>query len=95
VFAVAGTWTMDAAVREHREAALPALVDGVRRNAGFVRGFWSDDVDDPAVSLTFIVFETLEQARAFREAVMANAPAQAESGVERDGLRIVEVRADA
>jgi hypothetical protein len=95
VFAVAGTWTMDADMRERQAEMLPALVAGVRQNDGFVRGFWTEDVDDSAVSLTFIVFETLEQARAFREAVLANAPAQAESGVDRAGLRVVKVTADA
>jgi hypothetical protein len=94
VFAVAGTWTMDTDMRERQAEALPALVAGVRQNDGFVRGFWTEDVDDPAISLTFIVFEKLDQARAFRGAVMANAPAQAESGVEGAGLRIVKVTAD-
>jgi hypothetical protein len=86
---------MDADMRERQAEMLPALVAGVRQNDGFVRGFWTEDVDDSAVSLTFIVFETLEQARAFREAVLANAPAQAESGVDRAGLRVVKVTADA
>ena len=95
MFAVAGTWTMDRDMRERQAEALPALVAGVRQNERFVRGFWTEDVDDPATSLTFIVFETLEQARAFREAVLANAPTQAESGVDRAGLRVVNVTADA
>jgi quinol monooxygenase YgiN len=95
MFAVAGTWTMDADLRERQAEALPGLVAGVRQNEGFVRGFWTEDVDDPAVSVTFIVFETLEQARAFREAVLANAPAQAETGVDRAGLRVVKISADA
>jgi len=95
MFAVAGTWTLDSDMRERQVEALPALIAGVRQNEGFVRGFWTEDVDDSAVSLTFIVFETLEQARAFREAVLANAPAQAESGVDRASLRIVKVTADA
>lgn len=95
MFAVVGTWTMDANMRERQVEVLPALVAGVRQNDGFVRGFWTEDVDDSAVSLTFIVFETLEQARAFREAVLANAPTQAETGVARAGLRIVKVTADA
>ena len=86
---------MDANMRERQVEVLPALVAGVRQNDGFVRGFWTEDVDDSAVSLTFIVFETLEQARAFREAVLANAPTQAETGVARAGLRIVKVTADA
>ena len=95
MFAVSGTWTMDSGMREQQAAMLPALVAGVSQNAGFVRGFWSEDVDDPAVAVTFIVFETRDQADAFREAVMANAPAQAESGVGRAGLRTVRVTVDA
>jgi len=94
MFAVVGTWAMDTDMRDQQAQALPALIAGVRQNEGFVRGFWTEDVDDP-VSLTFIMFETLDQARAFREAVMANAPAQAESGVERAGLRLVKVTAEA
>jgi hypothetical protein len=95
VFAVSGIWKMDNSMREKQAAVLPQLVAGVRRNPGFVRGFWADDLDEPDVSVTFVVFETLEQARGFREAVMANAPAQAEVGIERAGLRIVEIQADA
>lgn len=95
MFAVAGTWTMDSGMREIQAQALPALVDGVKQNPGFIRGFWTSDVDNPSVSLTFIVFETLEQARSFRDAVLANAPAQADAGVERGGLRIVELIAEA
>ena len=94
MFAVTGTWTMDTDMRERQVEALPALVAGVRQNDGFVRGYWTEDVDDPAVSVTFIVFETLHQAHAFRDAVIANAPAQAESGVEGAGLRILKVTAE-
>ena len=95
MFAVSGTWKMDNSMRERQAAVLPQLVAGVSQNPGFVRGFWADDLDDPDVSVTFVVFETLDQARSFREAVMANAPAQVEVGVERAGLRIVEIQADA
>jgi len=95
MFAVTGTWAMDTKMLERQAQMLPALVQGVTQNDGFVRGFWSQDIDDPAVNVTFIVFETLEQARSFREAVVANSPAQAETGVQRAGLRIVEVKADA
>jgi hypothetical protein len=95
VFAVSGTWKLDNSMRERQAAVLPQLVAGVRQNPGFVRGFWADDLEDPDVSVTFVVFETLDQARSFREAVMANAPAQVEVGVERAGLRIVEIQADA
>jgi hypothetical protein len=95
MFAVAGTWKLDGAMQGQQQDLLPRLVDGVRQNPGFVRGFWANDLDEPEVSLTFIVFQTLDQARAFREAVVANAPAQADAGVERGSLRIVEIQADA
>jgi hypothetical protein len=95
VFAVAGTWNLDASMREMQKKVLPSLVEGVKQNPGFVRGFWAEDLDDPNRSVTFIVFDTLEQAHGFREAVIANAPAQQESGVERGDLRIVEIQADA
>jgi hypothetical protein len=82
-------------MRERQSGALPDLVDGVKRNPGFVRGFWADDLDEPERSATFIVFTTLDQARAFRDAVLANAPMQGRVGVARSELRILEVRADA
>ncbi|HVF20145.1 MAG TPA: antibiotic biosynthesis monooxygenase [Mycobacteriales bacterium] len=95
MYAVAGTWHMDPEMRKEQGAALQTIVAGVRQLPGFVRGFWSRDVDEPDLSLTYILFETLEQAEEFRRAVEANAPAQAESGVGRTGLRIAEVEADA
>ncbi len=95
MFAVVGEWAMDKDMRDQQAAALPALDSGVSQNEGFVRGFWTEAVDDPTVSLTFIVFETLDQALTFRQAVTANAPGQAEAGVDRAELRIVRVTADA
>jgi hypothetical protein len=74
---------------------LPELVEGVKRNPGFVRGFWANDLEEPDLSHTFIVFDTVDHALAFRQAVMANAPAQTEAGVQRGALRIVEIQADA
>ena len=95
MFAVAGTWNVDEAMRQQQKMLLPRLVNGVKQNPGFVRGFWADDLDQPGRSVTFIVFETLDQAHDFREAVMANTPAQTDAGVERGELRILEVHADA
>ena len=95
MFAVAGAWKLDDLMRRQQQEMLPRLVEGVKQNPGFVRGFWADDIDDPGQSVTFIVFETLDQARGFRDAVLANAPAQTEAGVERGTLRIVEIQADA
>ncbi len=95
MFAVVGTWRLDAGSRQQQMVVLPGLVEGVKRNPGFVRGFWANDVDETDLGVTFIVFEEQEQARAFRQAVLANAPAQVEAGVERGSLRIVEIQADA
>ena len=95
MFAVLGTWIRHDAMRATQEQALPNLVDGVKQNRGFVRGFWADDVDQSERSVTFIVFETIDQARAFRDAVLANAPTQSEVGVSRSDLHILKVQADA
>ena len=62
---------------------------------GFLHGFWSSDVDDGDLSVTYVVFRTEEQAVAFKAAVEANAPAQSGAGVERRNLRLLEVRAHA
>jgi hypothetical protein len=95
MFAVVGTWTLDISLMEEQQRALPQLVEGIKQNPGFVRGFWAKDLDDSSQNVTFVVFETLDQARAFREAVIQNAPAQTAVRVGRGGLRIVEIQADA
>jgi hypothetical protein len=95
VYAVAGRWTLDPAKADRQDDGLTGIVSGVRQLPGFVRGFWSRDVADPSASLTWIVFETREQAEEFRRAVEQNAPAQQESGVARGDLALVEVVAEA
>jgi len=95
MFAVVGRWTLDRSGTEQQREALDGIVAGVRELPGFVRGFWSRDVADPSVHLTYIVFEQHDQAEAFAQAVRRNAPAQATSGVSRDELRLVEVEAEA
>ena len=95
MFAVAGTWSLNLAHSELQADQLTPLVARVAQNPGFVRGYWTQAVEDPSVNLTFIVFDTLDQANAFRDAVIANAPAQAEAGVELVGLRLVEVTGQA
>lgn len=95
MFAVAGTWILDARLSEHQTEVLRPLVEHVRQHDGSVRGFWSHDVDQPTVALTFVVFQTHQQARASRNAAVANAPAQDDSAIEKTGLRIVDVQAEA
>jgi quinol monooxygenase YgiN len=95
MFAVAGRWSLDPSQTDQQRAALKGIVEGVRQRPGFVRGFWSRDVDDPLVNITYIVFERRQDAEDFISAVRNNAPAQTESGVARDELRLVEVVAEA
>ena len=95
MYAVAGTWALDRSLAAAQGQSLHTIVAGVRNLPGFIRGFWSRDIAEPDVNVTYIVFETLQQAQDFRASVEANAPRQAEVGVSRTGLRIVEVEADA
>jgi hypothetical protein len=95
MYAVAGRWTLDRSRADRQEEGLAGLVAGVQQLPGFVRGFWSHDVEDPTANLTWIVFESREQAEDFRRAVEQNAPAQQEAGVARNDLVVVEVDAEA
>ena len=95
MYAVAGRWRLDPSKSEQQAEALTGIVAGVRQLPGFVRGFWSRDVADSTANLTWIVFETREQAEGFRRSVEQNMPAQQESGVARNDLVLVEVVAEA
>lgn len=83
MFAVAGQWRLDSSMSPQQEESLRHIVAGVAQSDGFIRGLWSRDVEDPEMNLTYIVFDTLEQARSFASTVRANAPAQSEHGVQR------------
>lgn len=95
MYAVAGRWILDPSKASQQADALTGIVAGVRQLPGFVRGFWSRDVVDSSANLTWIVFDTREQAESFRRSVDQNVPAQQESGVARNDLVLVEVVAEA
>ena len=95
MYAVAGRWTSIRRRPIQQADALTGIVAGVRQLPGFVRGFWSRDVADSSANLTWIVFDTREQAESFRRSVEQNVPAQQESGVARNDLVLVEVVAEA
>ena len=59
MYAVAGRWSLDPSKADQQAGALAGIVAGVRQSPGFVRGFWSRDVDDSSTNLTWIVFETM------------------------------------
>jgi quinol monooxygenase YgiN len=95
VYAVAGRWTLDPSKADQQAEGLAGIVAGVRQLPGFVRGFWSRDVADSSANLTWIVFDTREQAESFRRSVEQNVPAQQGAGVARNDLVLVEVVAEA
>ena len=89
MFAVAGTWIRDDAMRSRQSQAVPDLVNGVRQNPGLIRGFWANDLDETERRVTFIAVDTIDQARAFRDAVVANARRQTQVGMGRSELHIL------
>jgi hypothetical protein len=91
MFAVAGRWRLDPAMAAQQDQMRPRVVASVRGAPGFIRGFWSCDVAEPAVNLTYVVFATRRQAEDFQRSVEANADAQAAAGVRLDELRVLEV----
>jgi hypothetical protein len=58
MYAVAGRWILEPSLSGRQGDALDGIVAGVRELPGFVRGFWSRDVADPSINLTYVVFET-------------------------------------
>jgi heme-degrading monooxygenase HmoA len=88
-------WDMDLSSKEVQDEALPGIMEGVRGRPGFVRGYWTSDVEDPSVSVSFVVWDSLEQAEEFRESVLGNAAGQRAAGIRNTGLRIVQVDASA
>lgn len=95
MFAVAGRWLLDPGQQDRQREVLQDIVASVQQLPGFVRGFWSRDVEQPVINLTYIVFEQRDQAEAFMNVVRQNAPAQSAAGVTSDELRLVEVEAHA
>jgi hypothetical protein len=93
--AVFGLWTMDPGQRARQDQDLhERIVPTVKAAPGFVRGTWSREVAGDR-STTFIVFEDEPSARTFIDAVRANVPNQAASGVRNDEMVLVELVAEA
>jgi heme-degrading monooxygenase HmoA len=88
-------WEMDLSLKEGQDEALPGIMEGVRRRPGFVHGYWTSDVDDPSVNVSFVVWESRERAEEFWQSVLGNAPAQLQAGIRNTGLRLVQVDASA
>lgn len=93
--AVVGIWTMDEARRdEQRRLLAEEMVPLVRRQPGFVSGYWMDD-PETGKSHTTIIFDTHAAANAFRALVDSRTQRAAQAGVTSDILTTVNVVADA
>lgn len=93
--AVVGMWEMDLSRKEGQDAALPGIMEGVRSRPGFVHGYWTADVADPSINVSFVVWDSRDRAEEFRQSVLGNAAAQLRAGIRNKELRVVQVDASA
>ncbi|MGH8976706.1 MAG: hypothetical protein ACRDV7_01430 [Acidimicrobiia bacterium] len=82
--AIVGHWSTDAALDEDQ---LSHIVETVRGQEGFVRGYWGQEPGDPHLAHSFLIFETLAAARGMADAVRAAIPSAS--------VRVIAVLADA
>jgi quinol monooxygenase YgiN len=93
--AVVGIWRRAGGQDEARMRVLrERIVPSVRRNPGFVAGYWTHD-HATGKDHTFVVFETREDAETFKAVVERNSRDQAEHGMRKELLAIAEVTAEA
>lgn len=71
---------------EERSAQFRHMAEVTRQSAGFVRGWWGADDDDPELSHALVVIDTLDNARALKRMVEENI-----TGVR---LRLMEIGAE-
>ena len=91
MYAVLGTFTMDRARDDELWRGLEEEVIPITRQVpGFVSGHWMNDPAGPR-SYALTVWNTEEQAHAFKRVVEARQPRGEQSGVGYDSLTIVEV----
>ncbi len=91
MYAVVGAGSRDAGQSEEQLRELrERIVPNIRRSPGFAAGYW---MQDPATGKdhTLLVFESEEAARGCKGTVEQNSRRQAEVGVHRELLTVVEV----
>ena len=96
MYAVVGTWLMDAAQQEMQDRVLhEQIVPMVKQAPGFVSAYWGRAVDG-AESVSFVVFDDQAAAEAFAATVNTDPEDRGQYGVEPSGrLAIVEISATA
>jgi hypothetical protein len=69
------------------EGQLAHIVETVRGQDGFVRGYWGQASDDPRVAHAFVVFDTLEAASRMADGIR--------SAISSASLEVITLLADA
>lgn len=93
MFVVIGEWRMQPHTGPGPREVPPDMVEGVGRQPGLVKGYWTSGDDDHTRSHTFIVFADRSSAEAFAADVRGNVVNQRRAGVENISLVIDEVAA--
>ena len=93
MYAVVGSWRMDAAQAVEQEQVLvEQIVPAVKAAAGFVAGYWCRSTDDTE-AVSFVTFDDRAHAEAFASYVQSDPHGRDEHGVASgaEGLKVVEV----
>jgi hypothetical protein len=97
MYAVVGSWKMDAALKDQQERVLvEEIVPAVKAAPGFVAAYWCHSADwTDAVS--FVTFDERAHAEQFAAYVQGDPHRRDDNGVSpgATGLRVVEVTATA
>jgi hypothetical protein len=95
MYAVVGSWTMDAGrTAEQRLVLHERIVPSARQVPGFVSGYWTSAAESGR-SYSFILFDSEEAARGFKKSVEGNTENQVRVGIGRNELMVVEIVAQA
>jgi hypothetical protein len=94
MFAAILTFHHDAARWEEQKPVLRArIIPMVKASPGFVAGYWTYDKSESR-TVSFIVYETADQAQALVRGVRDESEFQRKSGVNLESTRVVEIMAE-
>ncbi len=84
MFAVIGTWSVDGPLDSEQ---LTHIADTVRRQPGFIRGYWGQEPQDPTSAHAVVILEDEARAQTMAEGVKA--------AISSAQLRVVRVLTEA
>jgi heme-degrading monooxygenase HmoA len=93
MYAVVGSWTMEAAQAAEQEQVLAEeIVPAVKAAPGFMAAYWCRSAD-LSEALSFVTFDDRAHAEQFASYVQGDSHRRDENGVALggEGLRVVEV----